>query len=453
MQFNVQVEKVSTIVRKLTIKIPAAEVDSRFQTGLAEIQKTANLKGFRVGQAPISIIRQFYGEDVRHRMFHRLVDESFGLAVHQEQLKAVGSPTIDSPEHKTGEGEHDHGVQEGKDFTYIATFEVLPEIEPKGYTGIPLTRDIHEVTDAQVEEMVKNFLNSQAELVPATGGLLTADGSNSSRPVRKTDHVDMTFKGGLVTDTGINSLEGMSGTRTVEIGSGSLIPGFEEQCEGMRTGETKTFRVKFPSDYHEATFADKEAEFTVTVNEIKEKKLPELNDEFAKGMGYDDLNDLRKKAHEYLVHQKTNESDRKLRNDLLKTVIEKNQFEVPRALVESQTKALAQDMARELKSHGYDEKSLEQVIGQEIRNLEVRAENQVRSSWILEAISQKEKIEVSEEEFDSHLKGQAASMKMEYEKLKDYYAKDPGQAEDISFRLRQDKTVKFLLDKSKIKSK
>ncbi len=453
MQFNVTVEKASSIVRKLTIKIPAAEVDSRFQAGLVEIQKTANLKGFRVGQAPVSMIRQFYGEDVKHRMFHKLVDESFALAVQQEQLKAVGSPSIESPDHKTGEGEHDHGVQEGKDFTYIATVEILPEIEPKGYTGISLVRDIHEVTDEQVEEVVNNLRNSQAELIPATGGLLAADGSASSRPVRTTDHVDMTFKGGLVTDKGIEAMEGMSGTRTIEIGSGALIPGFEEQCEGMRTGETKTFRVKFPADYHEPTFASKEAEFTVTVNEVKEKKLPELNDEFAKGMGYDDLKDLRKKGHDYLVNQKTSESDRKLRNDLLKEVIEKNPFEVPRALVESQTRALAQDMARELKSHGYDEKSLEQVMGQEIRNLEVRAENQVRASLILEAIGKKEKVEVSDDEFDTHLKGQAASMKMDYEKLKDYYAKDPGQAEDISFRLRQDKTVKFLLDKSKIKSK
>ena len=141
MEFNVQIEKPSSILRKLTIKVPASAVNARFQKGLAEVQRTANLKGFRPGQAPISMIKQFYGEDVRHRIYHALIDESFREAVVREKIPAIGNPQIESPEHQHGKGEHDHAVTEDKDFTFTATVEVLPEIEVKGYTGIALTQE------------------------------------------------------------------------------------------------------------------------------------------------------------------------------------------------------------------------------------------------------------------------------------------------------------------------
>ena len=168
MSLNVQVEQVektSPILRKLTIRVPAQEVASRYQRGLAEVQKTATLKGFRPGQAPISVIKQFYGEDVRHRLFHNLIDESFQTALRDQKLKAVGSPKIETPEHKTGTGEHDHTLKEDQDLTFTATVEILPEIEPKGYTGVSLSRDKFEVTDADVEKAVQGMLDSQGELV------------------------------------------------------------------------------------------------------------------------------------------------------------------------------------------------------------------------------------------------------------------------------------------------
>src|SRR4051794_31422496 len=119
MELNVQVEKPSAILRKLTIRVPAKEVASRYNSGLAEVQKTAKLKGFRPGQAPISVIKQYYGEDVRHRLFHNLIDESFQHAVREQKIKAVGNPKIETPDHKTGAGEHDHTLGENQDLSFI----------------------------------------------------------------------------------------------------------------------------------------------------------------------------------------------------------------------------------------------------------------------------------------------------------------------------------------------
>ncbi|MFL5812508.1 MAG: trigger factor [Bdellovibrionia bacterium] len=452
MELNVQVEKPSSILRKLTIKVPATVVDNRFQKGLVEVQRTAKLKGFRPGQAPISMIKQFYGEDVRHRLFHSLADEAFREAVVKEKITAVGRPQIEAPEHQHGKEEHDHGVSEGKDFTFTATVEVLPEIEVKNYTGVALTKEKTEVTDEQVEGVIKNILDSQAELVPVSGGLVGADGKPSGRPVQKGDHVDMNFDGGIVTETGLDSRPGMKGSRMIEVGSDQLIPGFEDNLVGMRAGETKTFRVPFPADYFEKDLAGKESEFTVTINEVKEKKLPALDDEMAKTMGYENVADLRTKAKEHLTQERNGQVDGKLRSDLITAILEKNTFDVPQALIDSQTRALAQDWAQELKRQGVNDQVIQQAIMSELEGLRKRAESQVRASLVLEAIAKKEAIEIKDEDLATEFANMSKQMNVDEQKIRDFYANDPGRKEDLSFRLRQERTIKFLLDKAKIKS-
>jgi trigger factor len=453
-ELQVKVESPSAIVRKLHIKVPASMVSSRFNRGLAEVQKDAKLKGFRPGQAPLAIIKQYYGADIRHRMYHSLIDESFQEAVRTNKLLAVGRPTIESPDHQHGEGAHDHAINEDTDFSYTATVEVLPEIEVKGYTGLSLTREKKEVVADDIEKVVSGMLDSQAEIIPVAGGLADASGKVSSRPAKKGDFVDMTFSGGVVTESGkVEAKEGMTGTRVLEIGSNSLIPGFEEELIGLRKGETKTFRIPFPDDFFEKDLAGKKSEFTVTINEVKEKKLPELNDEFVKTMGYESVADFKTKAKEFLVKEREDESERKIRADLISALIEKNPFDVPQALVESQVRALAQDWAEDLKRQGIDDKTIQNAITSELPNLQIRAMGQVRGSLLLEAVAKKEKIEVTPADFDIELKKNAEQMKADETKLREFYEKNPARYDDFVFRLRQDRTVKFLLDAAKIKSK
>ena len=451
-QLTVQVETPSPITRKLTIKVPRDRVAQRFERGLAEVQRTARLKGFRPGNAPLSVIKQYYGADVRHRVYHNLIDETFQEAVREQKLQAIGAPKIEAPEHQHGQGDHDHGIQEDKDFTYTATVEVMPELEMKGYTGLTLKRENVEIKDSEVDGVVKNLMDAQAELTPVGGGLVMADGSTSSRAIVKGDHVDMTFAGGVVTESGLDKRPGMDGTRVIEIGSDSLIPGFEDSIIGMKRGETKTFRIPFPKDYFEADLSGKEAEFTVTANEVKEKKMPELNDEFAKNLGRESVADLKKNIRDRLLLDRTREVDRKLQNDLIGQIVEKNPFDVPKALVEAQTRALAQDWAQQLKQQGFKEDMIQEAIRSELESLHKRAEGQVRASLVLETIAKKEKIEPTADELQTELAANAKEMNVEIDKLTEFYAKNPGRKEDFEFRLRQDKTVKFLMDKSKIKS-
>ncbi len=459
MKFNVEVEKTSSIVRKLKVRVPAEEVKSHLDRGFMSVQKSATLKGFRPGQAPISMIKQFYGDDVRHRVLHSLIDESFDAAVRQESLSPVGQPKIDTSAHKTGEGAHDHSIQEDQDLVYTAIVEIFPEVQAKNYTGLKLNREVVSVTDEMVEKVVKNLLDSQAQLVPVGGGLAKADGTSSSRPAEKGDFVDASFSGGIVTDSGIEHREDMKGSRLIEIGSNSMIPGFEDQLIGMRAGESKTFRIRFPENYGAGTeiseaqaIANKEAEFNVTAQEVKEKKLPELDDEFVKQMGYESIADLKAKAKDYLVRERTQESESKLQSAIVSQLIERNPFDVPSALVDSQTQLLAKEWSEELKRQGYPEKVIQDSIRGDLKTLRSRAENQVRASLILESISGQEKITVSDSEVQSEIANQSKSSQIEISQLEDFYAKNPGRKGDLEFRMRQERAIKFLVDKAEISS-
>ena len=441
---QVQVEKVekkSNILRQLKVRVPAAVVSSRLERGLREVQKTAKLKGFRPGHVPMPVVKQFYGEDVRHQVFHDLIDESFQEAVRGEKLRAVGRPQIETPEHKTGAGEHDHAIEEGKDLSYLATVEVMPDIEVKGYTGIALTRESTKVEKDDVKKIVDNFLNAQAQLIP------TAD----SHKARKGDSVEIKFEGGIVVDGKVEARAGMSGSRMLEIGSDSLIPGFEDELVGMQKGDTKTFKIDFPKDFYEKDLAGKPASFTVDLLEIKEKKLPELNDEFAKQMGYESLSDLNQKIEEHVGNEKKAESDRKLRSDLLQALIDKNTFEVPAALVQAQARALANDVAQNLKRQGADDKAVQEILMSEMANISKKAEGQVKASLLVEAVAKAEKFEVTAEDLDAEISKMATSMKVEEPKVKEFYLNNPSRRDDLEYRIREERTLGWLLEKAKIK--
>lgn len=436
-QTQTQIEKVSNIARKLIITVPAEKVSQHFQQGLASIQKTAKIKGFRPGHVPLSVVKQFYGDDLKHKVFHSVVDQSYQDAVEKHQLRPVSRPKI---ENVNGKG---HSLEEGQDLTFSATFEIFPEFEVKSYTGLSLTRGNTEITDKDVQVIVDNLRSAHAEMVPV----------EEDRAVRKGDFVDFSFKGGIVTDSGVEDRADMSGQRVMEVGSGELIPGFEDELIGLKRSEDKTFRIRFPKEYNEPTLAGAEAEFYAKIHEIKLKKLPEVTDEWAKDAGYDSVEDLKKAATQHLTRERTKEVERQLKSDLLAILIEKNQFECPRSMIEAQARMLAQEFAENLKQQRFDEQMIQSVLQQEQDNLMKRAETQVRSGLILQAVAEKEGIKVEKAEIDAEFKKMAESVKMEEAKVREYYEADARRAENLEFRLQEEKTVAFILEKSKVKTK
>ena len=460
MEFSVEVEKPSSILRKFKIKVPAKEVKVQFDRGLISVQKTAKISGFRPGHAPIAMIKKFYGEDVRGRILNKLIGESFESAVVQNKLRTVGNPHFaalnsDGHDHSQCEHDHDHdhhdhsvwdSFSEEKDFAFVATVEIIPELTLSDYKGITLSKEKVDATDEEVEKIVKNLHESHAQLVPVSSGE-----SESPRSVQKDDIVDLTLTGGIVTESGVQAHDDLKGTRLFEIKEDSWIPGFEAQIMGMKTGEVKIFRLPFPEKFSHPEMAGKEGEFTATVNEIKVKKLPEFDNEFAKSVGFETIEELKAQAKNFLVTQRTEEADRKLKSEILAKIIEKNPFEVPQALVETQTRSLAQDWATEMKRQRYDEKSIQETISKEIDQLKKRAENQVKASLVLETVAQAEGISVQHEELESEMDRIAREAQIERPKLDAFYAKNPGRKADLEFKMRQDRTLAFLLQKAEIK--
>jgi trigger factor len=449
MDITVSVEKASAVSRKLTIKVPANIVADRFEQSLREVAKTAKIKGFRPGMVPLPMVKKFYGNDVRHHVFHKLVDESYSEALRKEKIQAVGQPQIDTeaskknaPDAAPNSDDHSgHVLDESKELTFFATVEVIPEIDVQGYTGLSISRGSEAVTDADLQKSLDQMLDSQAQLEPA------AEGATA----KKGDFVDLEFKGGLLTDQGLEEKAGMSGQRLIEIGSDQLIEGFEDKLIGMKKGETKTFKIPFPKDYFEKDLAGKESEFTCTIHEIKLKQLPKLDDELAKTVGFDSVADLKTKAKEQLITEKKGEVDRKFRSDILSALIEKNAFDVPASLVQAQTRTLAQDVAGNLKNQGFNDQMIQEALVSEMTNLKARAENQVRASLLLEAIAKKEKIEITSKEIDAELSNMAKNMKVEESKVRDFYQANPRRRDDLEFRLREEHTMKFVIEKAKVK--
>ncbi|MEN9723857.1 MAG: hypothetical protein RJB38_1843 [Pseudomonadota bacterium] len=443
LQFQVEkVEKKSNILRQLTVRVPAQVVASHIEQGFRSAQKTAKIKGFRPGHVPLSLVKQFYGQDVRHQVFHDLIDSSFRQAVRGEKLQAIGRPHIETPEHQTGAGAHDHSLEEGKDLTYLATVEVMPEIQVKGYEGLALTRQSTKVEKADIDSVMTRYRESSAEVVP-----VTAEGAQA----KKGNLVDVTFQGGLLIDGKVVAKAGMSGSQLIEIGSNTMIPGFEDELVGLSKGETKTFEISFPKDYSEADFAGQRASFTVSVTEIKEKHLPELNDEFAKQMGYDSLVAMTQDLEARVQDNKKQESTQRLRSDLLQTLIEKNTFEVPSTLVQAQIRYIMEDLAQNLRRQGAKDEMINQILTAQLEAISKKAENQVRASLIIQAVAEAEKVVVSEEDFDAEVSKMAISMRIDEARVREFYFGDESRKEELRNRIREDKTVNWLLDQAKIK--
>ena len=441
---SVQVEKASPILRKLKITVPASRVSARFETKLKEAQRTANLKGFRKGMVPIAVVKQYYGEDIKHRVFHDLVDESFDEAVRDHQIRPVGRPTIETAKGNTHHGEDhghaDHGIEEGQDLSFTATVDVIPEIELKSYSGFTFTREKSELEKGEVEKFIEQARESHAEISPV------------ARAAKKTDYVDFTFKGGIIDTNGKLELrKDMEGARVIEIGGDQLIPGFEDQLVGLSAGGEKTFRLTFPADFPEASLQSKEAEFSVQIKEVKEKKLPEVNDDLAKTLGYDDLKDMRAKFEERLANNKKAQSERKLRADLIEELIKKNPFDVPQSLIQAQARVNLRDLIENLRQQGFNDQMIAQAVATEQESLQKRAESQVRAGLILEAVGKKEGVKVDPSDFDAEYKKIALSTQMKEADVSDYYEKNREQKSNLEFRIREEKAISLVLSKSKVK--
>jgi len=425
MQINV--ESLSSIKKKINFKIPAQQVSAEVDKAYAEIRKHAAVKGFRKGKVPMGLIEKHYGDKMADDVLKSLVNDTYFKALTDQGLNPVSYPTIESDPLKPGEP-----------FSYSATVEVFPEVTVKDYLGLEVVKEKLVLDDAAVAARLKEMQESLSQLGPAPEGHAAALG----------DFVTFDFVGSI---DGVPFEGGDAEDFQLELGSGRFIPGFEDQMVGMTVGFEGTIKVNFPDSYGSELLAGKPAEFAVTVKEIKVKELPELNDDFAKEFGeFDTLAELKVKLTELQQAQEERRVETELRERVIKSLVEKNDLEVPEVMVDRQVTMMLENSKQRLASQRL---SLEMMgltdDGYKVQFREV-AREQVKGSLLLDAVAELEKLEVTDADIATQVAEIAVGTKQDPATVANLYQTNERAKENLVAQLREDKAIKFLLERAKV---
>lgn len=419
------VEALSTVKKKITFDVPAERVTAEIEKVFAQIRKRAAIKGFRKGKVPQALVEKHYADMMENDVLKNIFDETYFKALAEHKIFPVSHPVVESDE-----------IKRGAPLKYSATVEVMPEVEVKDYEGLEVKKEKLVLDDSMVEKRLDEMRESMAQVGAVEEGKQSENGN----------FVVIDFSGSV---DGAVFEGGAAESYELELGSGRFIPGFEEQVVGMKVGDEKTITVTFPEEYWNKELASKEAKFEVAVKEIKAKQLPELNDEFAGQFGeFKTLAELKAKISEMFEKQETDRVQSDLQDRLVKGLIERNEIEVPAALVGRQLEMMLSNMKNRL---AYQRLSLE-MMGMDDEKFKEQyrsvAENQVKGSLLLDAVGKKEGIKVEEADIEAKLREITAESGQEYEKVKSYYDQNNNAKENLVAHLNEDKVLNFLLGKA-----
>jgi trigger factor len=414
---TVEIVEVSSCKRNLAVEVPPQEVDQEVDNLAREYARSAKVPGFRPGKVPLNIIRQRYGSNLLKDATQSLIERCWKDALSEHDLHPLAQPVVKEIENKPG-----------SPLKFTVSFEILPILEVKDYKGVQITLPSSEVAEENVNQAIENLREQHAQFVPMDGeardGLyvtVTVDGQfeeEGSKPMHEEDV-------------------------TLIVGHHQTNTEFSNNLQGARVGDTRTFEVSYPADYHRKQFAGKKVLYNLIVKDIKEKQLAELNDEFAKDIGSDNLDALRTKVRNELVTQANENAEKKAREALLDTIVQRQTVEVPECMVENELEAHARRLAGNLAYQGIDinQTSIDwKKIFDEERP---RAEHSVRRSIFLDAIARQENIEVNREEVDAELQTLAQGTSKSAAALRAQLEKEE-RIHSLEEHLRQNKALDFI---------
>lgn len=426
---NVQLEELSSIKRKLTIELSAQAVAAALDASFQKVQQKAEIKGFRKGKVPRPMIEKYYAGELRSEAVETLVQQSYPEAVKQVAQLPIAQPQI-----TVGE------LQAQQSFTYEAIFEVRPkvQVEKKHYTGFQLTQTETVIMDEEIDRQVQVLRQSLTQLQP-----LATDAGIATDMVARIDFVGTVdgkaFDGGTAKDF------------VVDIGSGNLLPIFEEQLVGMRVGEQRAIVFRYPEDYFNLTLAGSQAQFTVDLKELKQKVLPELNDDFAKSVGaYQTLANLQQAVRAQIQAVRDREANAQLSEQVMTQLLERQPVEVPEVMVGWELSAMYERLEQRARA---EQKTLADVgITPEgfIREHEALARSRVQGYLLLDAIAEAESFAVADDEVERRLQEIADSAGETLPKVRLHYEQRQ-LIPALKAELLHEKCLDFAIKHSKIK--
>jgi len=412
---QVSIETTSGLERCMTIGVPAAEVDQKVTVELKKLSKGRRIDGFRPGKIPPNVAKKMFGKQARYEAIYQQMQQSFFKAVEQEKVKLAGMPSFEPTVD-----------EEGKDLEFKATFEVYPEIALADFSGIKVEQRTAQVTDADLETMLANLQKQQAKW------------SESEEAAADGDQVVIDFEGFI---DGEAFEGGQASGYSLTLGSGSMIPGFEDGLVGKKAGEEATLDVAFPEDYHKEELKGKPAQFKVTVKAVKKPELPELNEEFFKAFGIETAD-----LEEFKVEIRKNmdrELARALRNLTKQQVIaglqETNQVDVPKALVDQEIDRLRQQAVQQF---GGGQQLDASMLPAEL--FKDQAEKRVVIGLLMNAAIEANDLKPSDEKVEQLIE-EVASAYQEPEQVREYYQTNQQQRAQVEALALEEQVVEKVL--------
>ncbi len=425
---RVTVEDVNPVKKKMDVSVPKEEVARELSNYFDDLRKKVKVRGFRPGKVPMSMIRRLYKEAAEEDVAAKLISESYPKAIEEQNIRPLGSPALEK------------GVlTDSEDFTYSATVEVPPEIHIEGYLGVELEKAEPEVTDAQVDERVERLREVHAHLNPV-----------EDRPVQDGDVAVVNYQRFLDGEP----LEDSKHEQVhMEIGKGRF-PELEKGLTGLSKGEDKEVEVTYPEDAQMEDLRGKTVKFRLEVTDIKEKELPEPDDDFAKdlNLGIETMEELRDKIRSEILE----EEERRVQADLNKQILDKflkeNPFAVPETLVEYETESMLENLEKRIARQGMTLEAMNMDREELRKTHRIAAEERVRASLLLNEIAKKEKVEVDEVDLNEAFEKMARQVGQDREFIRSYYEKG-GLMDGLRGQLLEEKTLKLICDHATMKPK
>ncbi len=394
-----QVERLEHNMVKITVTVPAADFDKARTQAYNSQKKNISVQGFRKGHAPQQLVEKMYGAAVFYEDAANIcINNTYNDEAKATELDFVSRPTFDVVQ-----------MEKGQDFIYTAEVAVRPEVKLGDYKGIEVKKQEVVVSDEDVDAKLKEEQEKNSRLVEVT-----------DRAVEDGDTLILDYSGSV---DGVQFDGGTAQNQTLVIGSNTFIPGFEEQLIGANLEEEKDVNVTFPTEYHAADLAGKEAVFKCTVHKIQKKELPELNDEFAQDVSeFETFADYKADVKKNLTEQKEAEAKSAKENEAVDKLAEASEMDIPDAMVQTQAEQMFNDFARQLQSQGIPMDMYLQYQGatsdKMVENMKPQALKQIKTRLVLEEVVKAENIEISDEKFEAELQKIADQYKMNVEDLK-----------------------------------
>lgn len=424
---SLKVEKLENSMAKLTIEVDASELDKAIEKAYHKQKNKISVPGFRKGKVPRQMIEKMYGKEVFYEdAANELIPEAYEKAYDECEEEIVSTPEIEVVQ-----------IEAGKPFIFTAKVALKPEIKLGKYKGVKVSKPDTAVTDEEVMAVIEKERENSARSISV------------ERPVKDKDEVILDFEGFV----GGKAFEGGKGENyPLTIGSGAFIPGFEDQLIGAEIGKEVEVKVTFPKDYQAEELKGKKATFKCTVKEVKEKELPELDDEFASEVSeYDTFKEYKEATVKSLEEKKANDAKNKKEDEAIEAIIKASEINIPEAMLETQKRQMVQDFAQNIQQNGLTmdqyfkftgltaEKLMEQVAP--------NAEKRIKSRLVLEGVAKAEKLEASEEDYAKELERMAEAYKMELDKIKEMI--DDNSKKQIMDDLAIQKAVDFVVSNAK----